>query len=392
MFKSDDAGGNWINLAAFHVSSGYPIGAGLTNVRSLLINFENPNILYVETLPVNGCAMDEKTVFKSMDRGATWSDGISPPASGCVLGALASSTLMAMDPMDPDTLYLGETDDEDGIYALLKSTDGGATWTTIWNAANSGLNTLAIDPVTPTTLYAGLYTGVYKSTDGGASWNVTALKDTFVTAITIDRTNPSILYAAATGGLFKSTDAGASWVATGLVGANPTSIVIGPNDSNIVYAATSGDGIYKSVDGGRHWVRFDDGLTNLNIQAMVVVPGTPMTLYASTLGGVFRAVDEPHPISASPNPCVLSGILCTSYITWSTSGLSNVQAWVRIGSGTESLFAAALSCSNTNCPAPWIEGGGSVYTFTLYDCSSTMCTYTDHGNAPILGSVRVAAQ
>src|SRR5438128_6635374 len=35
--------------------------------------------------------------------------------------------------------------------------------------------TLAIDPLTPTTLYAGTYGGgVFKSTDGGASWSSTA--------------------------------------------------------------------------------------------------------------------------------------------------------------------------------------------------------------------------
>jgi len=298
VFKSDDAGGNWSNLADFHISSKY-LGAGLTNVRSLLVNFENPNILYVETLPVNGCAIDEKTVFKSVDRGATWSDGVSPEASGCILGALASSTLMAMDPMNPDILYLGENDSDDGFYALVKSTDGGATWTSVWNSANglqSGLNALAIDPVTPTTLYAGLYTGVYKSTDGGLSWNVTALKDTFVTGITIGRTDPRILYAATNRGLFKSTDGGASWIATGLVNANPSSVAIGPN-SNILYVATFVDGIYKSVDGGRNWIRFDDGLTDLNIRALAIVPGATTTLYAATPSGVFRTVDVLPPVT-----------------------------------------------------------------------------------------------
>jgi hypothetical protein len=159
VFKSDDAGGNWIDVAAFHVSSGY-LGTGPADVRSLLINFKNPNILYAETLRVNGCAMDDNTVFKSTDRGATWSDGISPPGSGCNLGGYSAyTTLMAMDPTDPDTIYLGETEDEDGIFGLLKSTNGGANWTSIWSNGSglqSGLNALAIDPVTPTTLYVGL--------------------------------------------------------------------------------------------------------------------------------------------------------------------------------------------------------------------------------------------
>ena len=55
---------------------------------------------------------------------------------------------------------------------VRKSDNGGAGWT----AVNSGLtNTyirvLAIDPKTPTTLYAGTYEGVFKSSNGGNSWN-----------------------------------------------------------------------------------------------------------------------------------------------------------------------------------------------------------------------------
>lgn len=308
LFKSDDAGRNWSNLATFHVSSGYPIGSGMADVRSLIVNFKNPIILYVETLPVDGgCAFDEKDVFKSTDGGATWSDNISPETSGCMLGALSSSTLMAMDASDPDTLYLAETDDMDGYYALLKSADGGANWTIIWNGIwsdpsglNTGLKALAIDPVTPTTLYAGLNTGVFKSTDGGTSWNLTALKSTFVNALTIDRTNPSTLYAAATTGLFKSTDAGGSWVAINGGLTSLTAVVIAPNDSNIVYAATSGDGIYKSIDGGGNWVRFNAGLTNLNIRALAIAPGTPTKLYVATPSGVLRTVED----ASQPSPAL----------------------------------------------------------------------------------------
>ena len=321
VFRSDDAGGSWMNLAAFHFTAFFPATGA---VRSLLVNFKNPDILYAETTRVGGCAFDDNTVFKSTDRGATWSDSVSPPGSGCDLGGYdAYSILMAMDPVNPDTLYLGETEDEDGIYALLKSTDGGASWSSIWDDTNgleSGLNTLAIDPFTPTTLYAGVgdsgnygesgsaASGVFKSTDGGASWNVTTLKDTAVTVLTIDPTKASTLYAVSQGiyseptgfrGLFKSTDGGASWVTIGAgldnlagVGATITAIVINPNNSRAVYAATSGDGIYRSVDGGGSWTRFSDGLTNLNVRALAIVPGAQATLYAATPGGVFRAVDD----------------------------------------------------------------------------------------------------
>src|SRR5512139_2580659 len=77
---------------------------------------------------------------------------------------------LAIDPFTPSILYAGT----DGS-GLFKSTDGGETW----NAANSGLldadlrfTALAIDPDTPATLYAGSYGGgTFKSTDRGESWN-----------------------------------------------------------------------------------------------------------------------------------------------------------------------------------------------------------------------------
>jgi hypothetical protein len=61
--------------------------------------------------------------------------------------------------------------------------------------------------------------------------------------------------------------------------------------------ATFVDGIYKSVDGGRNWIRFDDGLTDLNIRALAIVPGATTTLYAATPSGVFRTVDVLPPVT-----------------------------------------------------------------------------------------------
>jgi hypothetical protein len=94
-------------------------------------------------------------------------------------------------------------------------------------------------------------------------------------------------------------------------------------------------------------------------------------------------------ISANPNPCVLSANQCTSYINWKTTGTSSAQVWVKINNGPESLYGMALSCSNNNCAAPWIQGTSSVYTFTLYDCDGTSCNNTDHGNALVVSSIQV---
>lgn len=177
----------------------------------------------------------------------------SPPENPCVFGGF-----LMMDPADPKTLYVSESDDLDGGYWLRKSNDGGATWTYVWNRYDFGVDSLAIDPTNNSTLYAGTATGVFKSTDGGATW--TSPGQQFgVAVLAADPVHPGIVYAAANHpdptvgslaqftGLFKSRDGGATWSAmnnglAGLVdsGAPVTALAISPDDTRIVYAATRG--------------------------------------------------------------------------------------------------------------------------------------------------------
>src|SRR5437879_12479954 len=76
---------------------------------------------------------------------------------------------LAIDPVTPATLYAGT--DRSGVF---KSTDGGESW----SAVNTGLpnpkqvSVLAIDPQTSATLYAGTYGGgVFKSNTSGGRWS-----------------------------------------------------------------------------------------------------------------------------------------------------------------------------------------------------------------------------
>ena len=92
-------------------------------------------------------------------------------------------------------------------------------WTS--NGPEGGIYALAIDPATPTTLYAGTGGGVFKSTNGGGNWSAvnTGLTNTNVYALAIDPATPTTLYAGThDGGVFKSTNGGGNWSAvnTGL--------------------------------------------------------------------------------------------------------------------------------------------------------------------------------
>jgi photosystem II stability/assembly factor-like uncharacterized protein len=335
VFKTGDGGANWTRLFAFQlflpspppaVGSPFPDGAP-AYPRSLLIDSGDPDILYATTTRGNGCYYADNLLFKSTDGGATWSDSVSPDKSGCVMGGFfGPAGLEAMDPTDPNTLYVAETDDEDGGFWLLRSNDGGATWNSIGNfpqSVQAGLWTLVIDPSNPATLYAGLEDvpaydnidpavkpgvgGVFKSTDGGMTWTGSGLAGAAVNLLAIDPNQPNVLYAGTQGnyskpggfrGMYKSADGGATWspLTNGLsavlvLGSTMTAIVIDPANSNILYVGFSGAGVFKSSDGGANWSPFTDGLANLDVRALAAAPGGRHILYAGTAGGVFKILD-----------------------------------------------------------------------------------------------------
>ena len=95
---------------------------------------------------------------------------------------------IAIDPTTPTTLYAGVGN------AVYKSTSGGESWYPVGslNFKFAGVYTLALDPTTPTTIYAGGYcdcaefafTGFSKSTDGGATWQAGGVSAPWPTAPT----------------------------------------------------------------------------------------------------------------------------------------------------------------------------------------------------------------
>jgi hypothetical protein len=171
---------------------------------------------------------------------------------------------------------------------------------------------LAIDPQTPSTLYAARYSGgLDKSTDGGASWNPTGLTNGRVWCLAIDPQTPNTLYAATSDYLFKSTDGGTTWNATGPPGiVNISSLAIDPISPATLYAGSDW-GVHKSADGGATWsatgLSVDEiFVPGIPVTALAIDPVNPSTIYASTRvigppgegywwvfweGGVFKSTD-----------------------------------------------------------------------------------------------------
>jgi photosystem II stability/assembly factor-like uncharacterized protein len=113
------------------------------------------------------------------------------------------------------------------------------------------------------------------------------------------------------GGVWRSTDFGSTWVplfdkqSTGSIGA----IAVAPSDPNIIYVGTGagiirpdlavGDGVYKSVDGGKTWTHL--GLRDSQMIANIEIdPKDPNRFFVAALGhaygpnperGIFRSAD-----------------------------------------------------------------------------------------------------
>jgi hypothetical protein len=101
--------------------------------------------------------------------------------------------------------------------------------------------------------------------------------------------------AGAVGGIFKSTNGGVTWKAIfdNQAVASIGAIAIAPTDPNVVYVGTGegnprndasiGDGVYKSIDAGEHWVNV--GLPDSEkIARLVIDPRNADVVYACALG------------------------------------------------------------------------------------------------------------
>jgi photosystem II stability/assembly factor-like uncharacterized protein len=292
VFKSTDRGSTWTAMNQ---------GLGDLSVRSLAVDPVDPSILYAGTRSGG--------VFKSTNAGATWTSASAGlPGSG----SYPTVSTLAIDASAPNTVYAGLS------YpgSIYESSDGAASWQPARNGLGASLNVaaIAIDPLSPATLYAATSDGLWKSSDGAGLWSQldpADLGNTSIVAVVVDVASGAV-YAARSQGIVKSDDGGesfegipgpANWYEFGmelwawlgyydtlpwkLRAAGAPAAVIGPT----LAVATDG-GVFTTSDDGAHWSALSNGLTSLQTRALLETGGAQPRHYVGTAGsGVFASDD-----------------------------------------------------------------------------------------------------
>lgn len=158
------------------------------------------------------------------------------------------------------------------------------TWTNIGPDFGGYFREFTFHPSNSNIIFAGGddASGIWKSTDGGQNWQLVSeeLPNMSAWHIEMDKNNPNIMYACDLYnryGVAKSTDGGENWTtsANGLinVGARTVSKLAVYNQDTLFISTglqhdgRTGDGIYKSIDGGINWIA--SGLQGLTCPAVV---------------------------------------------------------------------------------------------------------------------------
>jgi hypothetical protein len=171
-----------------------------------------------------------------------------------------------------------------GWTGLFRSDNWGASW----SKAGVGLpeeppTTFVTMPGSPETFYTVVQGRMWMTVDGARTWTSpgAAILTPNVDALGVDPTHPMRLWAAGGDRLFRSDDGGANWRRSGqpLPEANTTVHGVAGNEETIVVATDRG--LYRTVDGGEHWVLVIDNLpAHLEAGPLVRDPVDPATLYA----------------------------------------------------------------------------------------------------------------
>ena len=170
VYKSTDAGRSWKRVG---LESSEHIG-------KILIDPRRPEVVYVASQGPLFSAGGERGLYKTTDAGATW-------AAVLTISPDTGISDIVFDPRNPDVIYasayqrrraVGQMIGGGPEGGILKTTNGGKTWTRLTRGlptGDIGRVGLAVDPRKTATVYALVdakrpESGFFRSDDGGSNW------------------------------------------------------------------------------------------------------------------------------------------------------------------------------------------------------------------------------
>jgi len=264
LFRSLDGGRNWEPINVGYHSRGASAMAVDPHVEERVVAVGTNSAAH----PFNG-------IYLSTNKGASWTEVYPFDHSA---NADIGRTALVFDPssfdvgtnrtqvvywshLAEDSVLFGEPESFEG--GLLRSLDGGETWSPIEGSEIVAASFLSIHPRTGYLLAAGPK-GVFRSATRGETWEKTA--DFSATGLSRSRVKPEEIWASSAQSLWRSTDDGLSWAPVVFPEAyfhRPEAelhnITVAPSDPDrLVVGLRAPNYEYKrfySPDGGQTWLR-----------------------------------------------------------------------------------------------------------------------------------------
>jgi len=277
LYVSTDGGSNW----EYYDSKEYTSA----NLGSFCIHPKNPKTIYVSGSYTYDTKQWKKcmAVMKSTDGGNSWT-----------VKKLNSSSdwgytyFVKMDPSNPNTLYAGGyyRQGSSNKYKLYKTSNAGNSWQDITGSIPGYPEDIAIHPHNPNKLVVASPWGIYSSSNGGNSWQKSS---TYCEgySLTLDPSNPDTIYAGYIGNIYKSTDGGKKFteINKGVFGTCRRMIT----SANAIFFASSA-GLFSSSNKGASWKSSHAGIKAVNINTMAIAPSSHKTMYAEApQNGFFKS-------------------------------------------------------------------------------------------------------
>lgn len=385
LYRSDDGGGTWLLknsgiVSAHETFRGFTVEPGNSDVVYAASEVPSIDWAGVET---GGKVFDltRGAVYKTIDGGEHWTR---------IWYGDHLCRYIWIDPGNHDRLFVStgifdreaanaDPDGNDpGGVGVLRSDDGGQTWTVL-NEANGFdsrdlyIGTLFMHLEDSDILLAGADAGayntnpdnapggLYRTDDGGDSW--TRLVSGPINSVEICEDDPSVAYACSSL-FYRSTDGGQTWSTTGeewgpagIVPGIPIDMQCDPRDANRIFVNGYGGGNFLSTDGGQTWVNASDGYTGARMAEVVVAASDASRICASGRPGIFSSSDggscweglsygyagglEKGGITVDPSDA-LHLILCTDAAGKPVESFDGGKTWAQIDLDPESYGAGMV--------------------------------------------------